>query len=801
MDEKIEFKPFLEQPQALHAEKRYKKPSGLRKQLGLLLLMAMTAFSLFSTWSCGQTQSTKVDKNVVVGAYLKAMETNNIEEWLKKYTSTPQTAGTNFPMVQWCRDKLEQYGFEATIDEYEIYMSYPNSSALSLLTNDSVVYEAPLVEDVLEDDPDTSGDDLVPTYLGYGGNGNVTADYIYCNYGSMADFAKLEKLGVSVKGKIAIMRYGGIFRGLKVKFAQDRGAVGAILYSDPGDDFGITPANGYKTYPDGPARNPSAVQRGSVQFLSFLPGDPTTPGYASKPGVPRSDPFYSTPRIPVLPLSYRDVTPILEKLNGYGPNVDEVIPAEEDTSSDKFTGELPGYDYSIGPNPEATLNLYSNQIFNITPLWNIYGEILGENQDEVIIIGNHHDSWIKGGAGDPHSGSAVLLELARGLDEVIRTTGWKPKRTIMLASWDGEEMGLLGSTEFGEYLADKLQRKVIAYFNLDVATIGPNLEASASPLLHELFRSTLAKLEYPKGGSLYEHFKAFTGDRITNLGSGSDYTVFQEHLGIPSIDMGFISAKGDPIYQYHSNYDSYHWMEKFADPGFTYHNLMSKLLGLLVIEISESDMIKFKLEDYSSSLEEYYEDAISGIPSKWLEQEVSLMNMHVINGLFANRVSSGEFTIPRYLQTCPQMAEFGSVPTSHHHKNTTFGDLLGSASNSLKQLSNTTLLFDDKVLLVQDQLNHWDELSLIQKIKVHFTAKKYNAKLKYIERAFLHYDGLDERSWFRHIVFAAGRYTGYAGQTFPGLREAIEDDDFDRAVKWLYIISQTAKKVNFNLSV
>lgn len=737
---------------------------------------------------------------------LDTLKDNFAGDWSKKYTAEAHLPGTNFGLVQWTRDKFEEYGLTASIDTYEIYVSYPESHELNLLDKDGeLLYNAPLKEDVIKEDSTSSGDDLVPTFLAYGANGNVTAEYVYVNYGSKEDFEQLKKLGVDIKGKIAVARYGGIFRGLKVKFAQEHGAVGVLLYTDPGDDHGVTPANGYKQYPKGPARHESSVQRGSVQFLGGVgsaPGDPTTPGYASKGDVERQDPHDSIGKIPVLPISYREVKPILDKLNGHGVKAPK-----------EWRGELECFDYHTGPNPNVTLNLYSNQIFNITPLWNVYGEIEGEIKDEVIIIGNHRDAWIKGGAGDPNSGSAALIEVARALG-ALKAAGYKFKRSIILQSYDGEEYGLLGSTEFGEYAAKHLQKKVVAYFNVDVAVVGRFLGLGASPVLKKVLRNVAKLLEYPVEGvgSLYDHFVKEKGDVIHNLGSGSDYTVFLEHLGIPSADLGFGQGKGDAIYQYHSNYDSYYWMSEFGDKGFVYHNLAAKYLSLIALKLSAKEVIDFSLQDYADDLVKYFEQLEEIIPKSWHNKPASEeairkyladpeMEDYVFDASNHEYFPKSQFFFPELMKpvTChhDRLMKMNNVKS---HKNLTFGEIVAHTKEQLVALQETAQEFDAESDDLQAQFDHREDLHWWQRIRLHFQIVHHNKLLQYFERNFLYYKGLHERSWFKHIVFASGRFTGYAGQTWPGVREAIEDSDLDRAVEWLGIAARAVKRVKIGLN-
>lgn len=674
----------------------------------------------------------ELSKSIILGA----LETNNAGEWSKDYSRDLQLGGTNLAMVNYTLDKFQEFGLQDTfVDVYTSYMSYPLENGLHLLKNHSVIYTPKLVEDTLDEDPTSNY--TVPAFLGYAANGNVTAQYVYCNYGSHEDFQKLENLGVDLKGKIAIIRYGKIFRGLKVKFAQDHGMAAVLLYTDTYDDGEIIEQNGYKAYPNGPARNPSSIQRGSAQFLSYTPGDPTTPGYAIKPGEKkeRQFPYKTTPTIPALPISYREVQPILAKLKGHGPKIEG------------WTGLVDDFDYSIGPNPKFTLNLYNKQEFNITNIYNIVGKIKGKDDSKFILIGNHHDSWTPS-AGDPHSGSATILEIVRAFGELSKI-GWIPNVSIIFASWDAEEYGLIGSTEYAEYYSNKLKKECIAYLNTDVASIGPILTLSSSPLLNDLLLETAKELKYPNSTkSLYEHFISYQG-KINTLGSGSDYTVFLDHLGIPSVDLGFSSdVKKSPIYQYHSIYDSYNWMKKYGDPGFVYHNLLSKYMSLIILHLVEEPILRLRTHDYATALSSYFESL--EIPHDWKSKKC--------------------------------------------HNN--LRNLIKKVKSQLESLELKTLENDANLEKLAELHENWDKLSYWQRIKLHFKTKAANTILAYFERHFLDNEGLNEREWYKHFVYASGRYTGYKGQELPALAEAIEDNNKTDFEKKLLVFSKILKNLN-----
>lgn len=707
-----------------------KKPPSLYSYL--LSLLSILSISLFVI-NVKNSNSYNLITSKNVNSYslsstvvLKALEQNYAGKWVKDYTEDNQLAGTNFRMVNYTLNKFKEFGLKnAYIDQYTSYISYPLENDLSLINsrNNSVIFKPLLIEDTLDEDSKSSY--KVPAFLGYAANGNVTNEFIYCNYGRYEDFQKLIELGIDLKDKIAIVRYGAIYRGLKIKFAQDVGMSAVLLYSDPKDDGEVIIQNGFEPYPKGFARNPSAIQRGSALFLSMTPGDPMTPGYAIKPGEKkeRHDPFNTIPKIPALPISYREITPILQKLSGFGPKIEG------------WDGLIEGYNFTIGPNPNVSLNLYNKQDFNISIINNIMGKIEGLDDSKFILIGNHHDSWTPAAA-DPHSGSATILEVIRAFGELVET-GWKPKISIIFGSWDGEEYGLIGSTEFAEYYENELKRKCIAYINTDVSAIGNILNLQSSPILNKVLLDSTKELNYPNSTySLYDHFIEKRG-KIGTLGSGSDYTVFLEHLGIPSVDMGFSNdLKNSSVFQYHSIYDSYYWMSKFGDPGFVYHNLLSKLISLVVLHLTDEPVLRLRTNDYAIELEKYFNDL--KIPKEWLH-------------------------------SCNNDLKI--------ENKTSLKKLVKKISTKLITFKEKTFEFDEYLNELAKLFDEWDSLTYWQRIKLYFKTKSSNSILQYFERHFLDHKGLNNRPWFKHFVFASGRYTGYKGQELPALAEAIEDVD------------------------
>lgn len=642
-----------------------------------------------------------------------------LSEWSYYYTQGQHVAGKNKSQAEWTRDRWNEFGIKSDLATYNVYINYPLGSRLALYDDDKVSFEASLKEDILEDDPTTGSPQSVPIYHGYSKSGNVTAQYVYVNYGVYQDFEDLLKAGVDLKGKIAIARYGGIFRGLKAKRAQELGMIGTILYTDPGDDQGA------------PGREESSVQRGSVSFLSLGPGDPTTIGRPSLPdsNITRDDPTDFIPSIPTIPISYRDAIPILKALNGHGPAAKDI----NQWWTRNIGLEDKGVNYNIGPSPaNLQLNLVNEQDYVYQDIWNTIGIINGTLPDEVVVVGNHRDAWIVGGAGDPNSGSAALMEIVRGFGEATKK-GWKPLRTIVFASWDGEEYGLLGSTEWVEEYIPWLSAATVSYVNLDVACSGPNFEASASPLLDQLIYEVTAMVQSPnqtvKGQTVID---TWSGE-ISTMGSGSDFTAFQDWAGIPSVDFGFVAGPDSPVYHYHSNYDSYHWMNTSGDPGWVIHQAAARILGLFVTKLANSPLVPLNTTDYGTAVKKY----IKQLEDKLERQEDAST-----------------------LRTRPVVAATAETNATLASLHPVLDDLQASADD----FKEAAVKFDANVAQLKckagDDIPWWKWWS---KLKLIYDIKKSNTQVKYLERQFLYEPGLDGREYFKHVIFAPGLWTGYAG--------------------------------------
>ncbi|KAL7943158.1 Zn-dependent exopeptidase [Trichoderma barbatum] len=665
------------------------------------------------------------------------------EEWSRYYTSGAHLAGKNYSQAEWTKERWEEWGVSSSIVAYDVYINYPVDHSVSLLQKSSdakswnVAFKASLTEDVLEDDPTTSSKDKIPTFHGYSASGNVTGSFVYVNYGTYQDYADLVDAGIELEGKIAIAKYGGIFRGLKVKRAQELGMIGILIYSDPGDDGEITEENGYAPYPEGPARNPSSVQRGSVQFLSSRPGDPTTPGYPSKPGVPRAPADETTPSIPSIPISYADAIPLLKALNGHGPRASDL--------NKWWTRNLglghKGVKYNIGPSPkDVVINLNNEQDYVINPQWNVIGIINGTIPNEVIIIGNHRDAWIVGGASDPNSGSAVLNEAVRSIGKALEA-GWKPLRTIVFASWDGEEYGLIGSTEWVEEYLPWLTDANVAYVNVDGGASGPKFSASAAPLLNQVLRDATNLVPSPNQTVAGQSVGDVWDGKINTMGSGSDFTAFQDYAGIPSVDMGFGGDGSGPVYHYHSNYDSFHWMSEFADPGFVYHRTMAQVLGILIGELADRVVIPFGATEYADALDSYLDKVAAKIESADIGVTATDDEIFAIRGSVASEEVIGS--------------------------QDAFEESLKKIRRSIAEFREKAVRLDDRAAWAKERLEKgFPWWNVIGKARLGLTIIKVNYQYKYIERQFLFEGGLDNRSWFKHVVYAPGLWTGYAGGTF-----------------------------------
>ena len=647
-------------------------------------------------------------------------------EHLRRLTLEPHIAGTkeDYATAIYVRDQLRSFGLNAQLKEYDVWLPYPNTpSVVELITNRR--QRLSVTEAVVPGDPTSSNPKITPLFNGYSASGDVTGPLVYANYGLPGDYEELKRAGVDVKGKIVIVRYGNSFRGVKAKVAEDHGAIGCIIYSDPADD-------GYMqgdVYPKGPWRPVASGQRGSVQYLFDYPGDPLTPGKPAIPGVQRLKPEEATDltRIPVQPIAY-DVARTL------------IAPLQGPLRPKGFQGGLP-LAYHIGGTPDVKVRLKTDMDYKQRTIWDVVVRIDGsEEKDRWVILGNHRDAWVFG-AVDPNSGTAAMLELGHGLGELIKK-GWAPKRTIILCSWDAEEYGLIGSTEWAEENAAELRQNAVAYLNVDVAVSGGNFGAASVPSLWKVIRQVTRDVKDPKtGNSIYQQWQERareargvdadnTEARIGALGSGSDYTPFLQHLGVPSTDMGFNGDYG----VYHSAYDSFYWMDHFGDPGFVYHTATAQLWGTLAMRLANADALPFDYTDYAIQLRDFFTEAMK---------------------LAKQRKLDSSFDSQSFNSAVDDFAE---------------------------------------------------EAAKVEKAKQEASSKKDSAALKRIndaligvERDFIDERGLKGRPWYKHQIYAPGIYTGYAAQPLTDFRQSIDDRNSGTTKESLERIVEAVKRATSRL--
>ena len=672
---------------------------------------------------------------------------------MQRLTARPHHVGSAYDRenAEWILSQFKEWGLDARIETYDVLFPTPKERAVELL--EPTRFTARLEEPTVAGDPTSSQHaEQLPSYNAYSIDGDVTAPLVYVNYGVPEDYEALERLGISVKGAIVIARYGGSWRGIKPKVAGEHGAIGCLIYSDPRDD-------GYHqgdTFPNGPYRPADGVQRGSVMDMPIYPGDPLTPGVgATKDAkrLPLSEAVTLT-KIPVLPISYGDAQPLLAALKG------PVAP-------ERWRGALP-ITYHIGPGP-AKVHLRARFNWDTKTIYNVIARIPGDAYpDQWIIRGNHHDAWVNG-AEDPVSGTSALLEEARGLAALARQ-GWKPKRTIILCVWDGEEEGLLGSTEWAEDHAEELGRKAAVYINSDSNGRG-YLQVEGSHTLERFINGVARDVEDPEtnlpvwkrlqlwrianpaanGTAADRQEPRQRADlRIGALGSGSDYTVFLDHLGIASLNLGYGGEDGGGIY--HSIYDDFYWYTHFSDTDFAYGRALAQTAGTAVMRLADAELLPYDFDDFTDTIRRYIEE-ISRLALEKREQTVE-RNRQIDEGLFAATEDPREKTVPPPREAVPPFLNFAPL------------------ENGLAALEGATGLYDQALARAAE--NGGAALA-------GAALRDANARLIAVERALTLDDGLPNRPWFKNQIYAPGLYTGYGVKTLPAVREAIEQKQWKLA--------------------
>jgi N-acetylated-alpha-linked acidic dipeptidase len=697
----------------------------VRKPLAFLLFAPLAILPLVAPPLPAQTAAQTVfgygdfsKEAGLEGRFLAVPDAQLAGQHLKILTAEPHLAATpqDRKTAEYVAQKFRQAGLETEIVPYRVLMNQPkvvrvevyNAAGKLLLTGPTREH---VPGDPYQDDPR-----VVMPFNGSSGSGDVTAQVVYANYGRREDFDQLAARHIDLHGKIVLARYGANFRGVKVYLAEQRGAAAVLLYSDPQDD-------GYfkgDAYPEGPWRPETGVQRGSVQYLFKYPGDPETPGVASTLDLPDAARIPARlsgnqPLIPSIPISYHDAAPILKNLRG--PSVPQ-----------GWQGGLP-FRYHLGPGG-VKVHEVSKQDYQRRIIWDVIGKIEGsEYPGETVIAGNHRDAWVYG-AVDPNSGTAAMLESVHGIGALLKQ-GWRPKRTMIFASWDAEEEGLIGSTEWVEQHGKALE-SAVAYFNMDVGVSGPDFSAAAVPSLKQFIRQLTASVPSPLGGTVYSQWRIAQpnhGERnashipaaseeethVGDLGSGSDFTPFFQHVGVPSTDIG---SEG-PYGVYHSVFDNYAWYTQNADPHFLYLQEMARVFGLEALRMADTDVLPYDYVTYAREISAYLETA--------------------------NRKA--------------READLGSLD---------FGPALAAAGRFSEAAERVRRL----------QLAPSGDL------------ENLNLALRRTETALLSPAGLPNRPWYRHTIFAPGEFTGYAAVVIPGVNEAIDARDAARAAQQLAVLAQ-----------
>jgi len=690
------------------------------------------------------------------------LSTKNIDDWIKRLSARPHHVGSPYGKAnaEYMRDLFKSWGYDAELETYYVLFPTPKSRLLELMGSNP--YKAKLEEPALkEDGTSNQKSEQLPVYNCWSPDGDVTGELVFVNYGVPDDYIQLERMGIDVKGKIVIAKYGGSWRGIKPKVAQEHGAIGCIIYSDPQGD-------GYfqgDVYPKGPFKNEFGAQRGSVLDMPIYPGDPLTPNYGSTQEAKRID-RKDAPnllKIPVLPISYSDAKPLLQALGG------PVAP-------EKWRGALP-ITYHVGPSvAKVRLKLEFN--WDIKPAYNVIAKIRGTQfQDEWVIRGNHHDAWVNG-ANDPVSGMAALLEEARGVSELMKT-GWIPKRTIIYCAWDAEEPSLMGSTEWVEDHWDELSDKAVAYINSDSNGRG-FFDADGSHTLETMVNEIAKEVIDPQTGvTVLERRKSADAAQASTvkakkeilakknlsigaLGSGSDYSPFIQHLGIASLNLGF--GGEDAGGEYHSIYDSYDHYKRFKDPTFEYGVALAKTAGRATMRLTNADVLPFDFKAFQKTVSTYATEVTSLIETMRESTEVENQMIAEKRYVLANDPTE-RFNPPASKEAVPFL-NFSSL------------------QNAVANLEKSAATFSDLYAA-----NPKPNTNIVNLNKLLFQS----------ERKLLSETGLPRRPWYKHTIYAPGFYTGYGVKTLPGIREAIEQRNWKEAQE--QIESVTSALIKFSVQV
>lgn len=689
-----------------------------------------------------------------------ALNANDLRAWLKRLSARPHHLGSPYGKdnAEFIAAQFRAWGFDTQIEEFSVLFPTPKTRVLEMVAPEK--FTASLTEPALAEDATSNQTaEQLPVYNAYSVDGDVTAPLVYVNYGVPRDYEELAERGIDVKGKIVIARYGGSWRGIKPKVAAEHGAVGCLIYSDPRND-------GYyqgDVYPKGPWRNEQGAQRGSVADMPLFPGDPLTPGVGATADAKRLD-IKDAPtltKIPVMPISYSDALPLLRAIGG-------------PLAPDAWRGALP-LTYHLGPGP-ATVHLKLEFNWDRVTARDVIAKLRGsERPDEWVIRGNHHDAWVNG-ANDPLSGQVAMMAEGRALGELTKT-GWKPKRTIVYCAWDGEEPGLLGSTEWVETHADLLRKNAVLYVNSDTnerGFLGVSGSHTIEKFINEVSRDVIDPEKKISVSDRARALQILTGTpearreardrgdlRIGALGSGSDYTAFLDHMGIASLNLGY-GGEGETGGVYHSIYDSFDHYTRFGDPDFAYGIALAQTGGRAVLRFANADVLPYSFSNFADSVGRYVKE-VSKLADD-MREETQEKNRRIADKIFTAVSDPTEtYVVP---------AADTPVP------NLNFAPL----NSAFTRLQESAQKYDAAAK------NNGSKLTLQKR-------QALDEALVQTERAMISETGLPRRPWFKHQIYAPGFYTGYGVKTLPGVREAIEQRNWTEAEQQIKLVAEIINQI------
>lgn len=723
----------------------------MKKNTLLLIPLILSALSSYAQDPARKQTETQFD------AFLSAQSIGNT---IKELSAKPHFVGSpgSKEVAENILAKFKSYGWDANIETYQVLFPFPKVRSLEMVSPQK--FKALLKEPALKEDGTSGQQGQLPTSNIWSADGDVSGELVFVNFGLPEDYETLESLGIDVKGKIVIARYGRSWRGIKPKIAQEHGAIGCIIYSDPKED-------GYfqgDVYPKGAFKNEFGVQRGSVLDMVIYPGDPLTPGTGATENASRLDRMDAPNllKIPVIPISYHDAQPLLQALEG------PVAP-------EAWRGALP-ITYHIGPG-KAKVRLNIESDWKLVPAYNVIAKIKGSAYpDQWIVRGNHHDAWVNG-ANDPVSGVASMMEEAKAIGELVKN-GYRPKRTLVFAAWDAEEPGLLGSTEWVEHHKEELKQKAVVYINTDGSGRG-FLSAGGSHGLENFIDEIAKDVKDPQTNvNVYERLKARQvatagSDKVKRenlarktmtigaLGSGSDYSAFLQHAGIPSLNIGYGGEDGGG--SYHSIYDSYDHYSRFGDPGFSYGVTLAQTIGRAVLRMADADILPFEFKNLHKTASGYVTE-LAGLTDQM--RESTLLQNEIIKG--NNYRLAADPTLFSKLPVAKAEVPFIDFSPLH---------------NALRSLELSASRLSDA----------------ITKLPAGADRSELNRKLYQAEQMLLNETGLPRRGWYKHTLYAPGFYTGYGVKTIPGVREAIEQRNWKEAQDQIHIVAGSIMKLSGHL--